>query len=112
MLLRWKKYVSVEFSHDTKSQPSRSRTKLERHKRICDAQLGASASLSIFIGSARFFYSGKPRKQGIIQYREIVVAPWRILYQIDEKVVHIVLIVLVVDGRRNLEDVLFNRIMR
>lgn len=48
-------------------------------------------------------------KQGITQYREMIISPWRILYQIDEKVVYIVL---VVDGRRNLEDVLFKRIMR
>ncbi|MCP4602149.1 MAG: type II toxin-antitoxin system RelE/ParE family toxin [Proteobacteria bacterium] len=48
-------------------------------------------------------------KHGITQYREMIISPWRILYQIDEK---IVLIVLVVDGRRNLEDVLFKRIMR
>lgn len=48
-------------------------------------------------------------RQGITQYREMIISPWRILYQIDEKVVWVVL---VVDGRRNLEDVLFTRIMR
>ena len=48
-------------------------------------------------------------KQGITQYREMIISPWQILYQIDEKVVYVVL---VVDGRRNLEDILFQRIMR
>jgi toxin ParE1/3/4 len=48
-------------------------------------------------------------EQGITQYREMIISPWRILYQIDEKVVYVVL---VVDGRRHLEDVLFKRIMR
>ena len=48
-------------------------------------------------------------RQGITQYREMIIAPWRILYQIDDRVVYVVL---VVDGRRNLEDVLFSRIMR
>ncbi len=48
-------------------------------------------------------------KQGITQYREMIISPWRILYQIDEKIVYVVL---VVDGRRNLEDILFQRIMR
>jgi toxin ParE1/3/4 len=47
--------------------------------------------------------------QGITQYREMIISPWRILYRIDGKAVHVVL---VVDGRRNLEDVLFKRIMR
>jgi toxin ParE1/3/4 len=48
-------------------------------------------------------------RQGITQYRELIISPWRIMYQIDEKVVYVVL---VVDGRRNLEDVLFARLMR
>jgi addiction module RelE/StbE family toxin len=47
--------------------------------------------------------------QGILSYRELIVAPWRILYRIDEKEV---LVVLVVDGRRNVEDVLFRRMLR
>ncbi len=46
---------------------------------------------------------------GITQYREMIMPPWRVLYQIDEKVVYVVL---VVDGRRNLEDILFRRLMR
>lgn len=47
--------------------------------------------------------------QGIIRYRELIVSPWRILYQIDAKTVFVVL---VVDSRRNLEDVLFRRLLR
>ncbi len=47
--------------------------------------------------------------QGIVKYRELIVSPWRILYQIDKTKVYIVL---VVDGRRDLEDILFKRIMR
>jgi len=48
-------------------------------------------------------------KQGITQYREIIISPWRVIYRIDERTVYILL---VVDGRRNLEDVLFMRLMR
>jgi toxin ParE1/3/4 len=48
-------------------------------------------------------------KHGITQYREMKISPWRIFYQIDENVVYVVL---VVDGRRNLEDILFQRLMR
>ena len=47
--------------------------------------------------------------QGITRFRELIVAPWRVLYQIDDKTVFVVL---VVDGRRNLEDVLFRRLLR
>ena len=46
---------------------------------------------------------------GITKFRELIFPPWRVLYQIDDK---FVLIFLVADGRRNLEDILFRRIMR
>ena len=46
-------------------------------------------------------------RHGITQYREMIISPWRILYRIDEKLVYVVL---VVDGRRNWEDVLFQRV--
>ncbi len=48
-------------------------------------------------------------KQGITHFREMILSPWRILYQVGDKAVYILM---VVDGRRNLEDVLFNRLMR
>ena len=47
--------------------------------------------------------------QGITKYRELVIYPWRVIYEIDDKTV---LIVIVVDGRRNLEDLLFKRLLR
>jgi len=47
--------------------------------------------------------------QGISRYREIVIAPWRIIYRIDESVVYIIL---VIDGRRNVEDILLERLLR
>ena len=47
--------------------------------------------------------------QGITKFRELIVSPWRVLYQIDGRMVFVVL---VVDGRRNLEDVLFKRLLR
>lgn len=48
-------------------------------------------------------------RHGIAGYREIVIAPWRVLYRIDNDEVHILL---VIDGRRNFEDVFFRRLMR
>ena len=46
------------------------------------------------------------REQGILQYRELVISPWRIQYRISEKSV---LVLSVLDSRRNIEDILLKR---
>jgi toxin ParE1/3/4 len=46
---------------------------------------------------------------GIDLYRESIVAPWRIMYRIFADSV---LVVAVVDGRRNVEDILLARLIR
>ncbi len=46
---------------------------------------------------------------GILKYREIIHKRWRIIYKIDNKKVYILL---VVDSSRNLEDVLFQRLIK
>ncbi len=43
---------------------------------------------------------------GIIQVREVIESPWRIIYKITQSKVSILA---VFDGRRNLEDVLLER---
>ncbi len=48
-------------------------------------------------------------KNGIFKFRELIISPWRIVYNLEEKVVNILL---VVDGRRDLQDVFFRRLMR
>lgn len=48
-------------------------------------------------------------RHGIISFRELVISPWRIVYKVDESIVYIEL---VVDGRRDFEDLLFRRVMR
>ncbi len=48
------------------------------------------------------------REQGILQYRELVISPWRILYRISEKRV---LVLSVLDSRRNIEDILLKRLI-
>ncbi|MDD2599035.1 MAG: type II toxin-antitoxin system RelE/ParE family toxin [Kiritimatiellae bacterium] len=48
-------------------------------------------------------------KHGITVYRELIIAPWRVIYKIEKGCV---CIEVVIDGRRNLEDLLFLRIMR
>ncbi len=46
--------------------------------------------------------------QGIMQYRELIVPPWRILFRIAEKKVYILS---VLDSRRNIEDILLERLI-
>jgi addiction module RelE/StbE family toxin len=45
--------------------------------------------------------------QGILQYRELVIPPWRILYRISEMKVFVLS---VLDSRRNIEDILLKRL--
>ena len=47
--------------------------------------------------------------QGICFYREIIIAPWRVMYRIVDKTVFILA---VIDARRNVEDVLLERLIR
>ena len=43
------------------------------------------------------------------KYRELIVKPWRIIYKIEKKEVKVLL---VIDGRRNIEDILFERLIK
>ena len=47
------------------------------------------------------------REQGITQYRQLVVSPWRIIYRISEKTVYVLS---VLDSRRSVEDILLRRL--
>ncbi|MGL1900688.1 MAG: type II toxin-antitoxin system RelE/ParE family toxin [Fibrobacterales bacterium] len=44
--------------------------------------------------------------QNIKSYRELVVAPWRIMYKVKNKKI---VILAVIDSRRNIDDALLNR---
>lgn len=46
--------------------------------------------------------------QGVYLYRELIVNPWRIIYRISEKKVYVLL---VLDSRRNAEDILLKRLI-
>jgi toxin ParE1/3/4 len=46
--------------------------------------------------------------QGITQYRELIVAPWRIIYRISEKAAYVLS---VLDSRQNVEDILLKRLL-
>jgi plasmid stabilization system protein ParE len=47
--------------------------------------------------------------QGIHIYRELIVAPWRIIYRISDGTVFMLS---VIDSRQNIEDVLLNRLLK
>jgi plasmid stabilization system protein ParE len=47
-------------------------------------------------------------KYGYILYREMIVDYWRIMYKIENDIVYIMAIL---DGRRNVEDILLKKIM-
>jgi plasmid stabilization system protein ParE len=49
------------------------------------------------------------QRQGISFYREIVIAPWRVIYKIEEDKVYVLS---VVDSRRNVEDLLLARLLQ
>lgn len=49
------------------------------------------------------------RDQGIVQYRELVISPWRVIYRISEKSVYVLS---VLDARQNIEDILFRRLTK
>jgi addiction module RelE/StbE family toxin len=44
--------------------------------------------------------------QGILQYREIIIPPWRLIYRITEREVFVLSLI---DSRRNVEDILLLR---
>lgn len=45
---------------------------------------------------------------GILQYREIIIPPWRLIYRIAERDVYVLS---ALDSRQNIEDVLLKRLI-
>lgn len=48
------------------------------------------------------------KDQGIMQYRELIVPPWRIMFRITEIKIYVLS---VIDSRRNIEDILLKRLV-
>jgi toxin ParE1/3/4 len=46
--------------------------------------------------------------QGVLQYRELIVSPWRIIYRIAGQKVFVLS---VLDARQNIEDILLKRLL-
>ena len=47
--------------------------------------------------------------EGIHLYRELILNPWRIIYRVSKDSIYILA---VIDSRKNIEDILLNRLMR
>ena len=48
------------------------------------------------------------QEQGISQYRELIISPWRLIYRIAEKEVYVLSLL---DSRQNVEDILLKRLI-
>lgn len=46
--------------------------------------------------------------QGILQYRELIISPWRVIYRISGGSVYVLSIL---DSRQNIEDILLKRLI-
>src|SRR5271157_2007767 len=62
-------------------------------------------SLRTFPGRGRIV--PELQEQGITQYHELVVSPWRIIYRTSERTVYVLA---VLDSRRSMEDILLRRL--
>lgn len=49
------------------------------------------------------------KEQGISQYREIIIPPWRVIYRTSDLSVYVLS---VIDSRQNVEDILLHRLVR
>lgn len=49
------------------------------------------------------------QEQGITQYRELIINPWRLMYRIADETVFVLS---VIDARQNVEDVLLARLIK
>jgi addiction module RelE/StbE family toxin len=62
--------------------------------------------------STLYTYPGRGRivpelqEQGIMQYRELIISPWRVIYRISKKSVYVLSLL---DSRQNVEDILLKR---
>jgi plasmid stabilization system protein ParE len=45
----------------------------------------------------------------VLRYREVVLSPWRLIYRVEPDRVYVLA---VIDGRRNVEDILLRRLLR
>ncbi len=65
------------------------------------------ASLQFYHHPERGRIMPELQDQGILQYRELIVLPWRVMYRTEGKNVFVLS---VLDSRRNVEDILLDRL--
>jgi len=49
------------------------------------------------------------QEQGLSLYRELIIAPWRLIYRISDKKIYVLS---VLDSRQNVEDILLKRLTK
>jgi len=67
------------------------------------------ATSSLFHSPNRGRIIPELQEQGVMQYRELIISPWRVMYRISGKTV---LVLSVLDSRRNVEDILLGRLIK
>jgi toxin ParE1/3/4 len=81
-------------------RPSAARDNLEKIK---------TKALALHIFPQRGRVVPELKEHGILQYRELIIPPWRVIYRISELRVYVLS---VIDSRRNVEDILLERLVR
>jgi len=76
-------------------------------KSILDKLRSKINNLSLFPEQGRI--TPELEKNNIFTYRELIVAPWRIIYKVESNTL---LIIAILDGRRNLDDLLLKRLLQ
>ncbi len=66
-------------------------------------------ALSLYMFPERGRIVPELQGQGINIYRELIAAPWRIVYRISDVAVFVLA---VIDSRQNVEDILLNRLLK
>jgi len=68
---------------------------------------GAARSLVLFPNQGRVI--PELLKHNITKFKELIISPWRLMYKIENNIVYVMA---VIDGRRNIEDILLQRLLR
>jgi len=64
-----------------------------------------ASNLRVFLNRGRIV--PELLEQGVTQYRELIIPPWRIMYRFSENDVYVLS---VLDSRQNVEDILLRRL--
>jgi plasmid stabilization system protein ParE len=86
-------------AHIAKDSPSNARKALSRIKKSVS---------DLYHSPHRGRFVPELQSQGILLYRELVIAPWRVMYRVSESTV---LVLSVFDSRQNIEDVLLKKLL-